>query len=299
MWNICHAGRVFPRYDTIWQNLLTRITSFLLLTRVTTKVTVGFRVARVGCPWYPLLTGFCVTVQQSLVVTKHTGIYKNRGNGPIHKTYLFWPTYVEFEYFVIYWIENLFNKNEQDRPFIPCLRHNSCRKRVCRMLFPHGCFDVSYTSWNKSKNPGLCRNCTFPNSMHHQNLETTWPVASCFPDHDDAHHLEMCDLGMGSCYIANNIHDLLKILKHMVLPMVYDFSSHEYDINYNFCGWRKCHHVTILDMTIQTLQFHVQYILFQHRHCFHNNNLLSCWVNSSYGINKCSNITRAAQVMLS
>ncbi len=88
--------------------------------------------------------------------------------------------------------------------FIPWPRHNSCRKGVCRKArFLHGCFDVTYRSWDKSMNLCLWRNCTFPNKVHHQNLKSTQPVASCFPGPDDAPQ-EMCDFhtGMGSCYTS-------------------------------------------------------------------------------------------------
>ena len=82
-------------------------------------------------------------------------------------------------------------------------KHNSCRKRVCRNVrFLNGYLSVSYRSWDKSKNPGLCRYCIFPHSVHHQNLGNTQPVASCFPGPGDAPHWEMCNfcIGMGSCY---------------------------------------------------------------------------------------------------
>ena len=36
----------------------------------------------------------------------------------------------------------------------------------------------------KARKPCLCRNHTFSNSVHHQNLESTQTVASCFPDPD-------------------------------------------------------------------------------------------------------------------
>ena len=43
--------------------------------------------------------------------------------------------------------------------FIP--KHNSCRKWVCRNVqLLHGCLDVSYRSWDKSKNACPCRNRT-------------------------------------------------------------------------------------------------------------------------------------------
>ena len=87
---------------------------------------------------------------------------------------------------------------------IPRPRHNSCRKGVCRNAsFPNGCLHVSYGSWDKSKNTCPCENCTFPNSVHRQNLESTRSVAFCFPGHDDAPHWEICNshMCMGSCYI--------------------------------------------------------------------------------------------------
>ena len=91
---------------------------------------------------------------------------------------------------------------------IPRPRHNSCRKRVCEnMRFPHDCLDVSCRlncrPWKKSKSPCPCRNCTFPKSLYHHRLESTWPVALCFPGPDDAPHQGMCDfhMCMGFCYI--------------------------------------------------------------------------------------------------
>ncbi len=84
--------------------------------------------------------------------------------------------------------------------FISWPRHNSCRKGVCRNVqFPHGCLDVSYRSRDESKNPCPCRNCTFPNSVHHQNLESTGPATLCFQGPDDALNWEMCNFRMGPC----------------------------------------------------------------------------------------------------
>ena len=61
---------------------------------------------------------------------------------------------------------------------IPWPRHNSCRKEVCgNVWLPHGCLDVSYRSWDKSKNPYLCINCTFPNLVHHHLEGTVWGLA--------------------------------------------------------------------------------------------------------------------------
>ena len=45
--------------------------------------------------------------------------------------------------------------------FIPWPRPNSCRKGVCRNArFLHGCFDVSYRSWNASSDPGKHSACS-------------------------------------------------------------------------------------------------------------------------------------------
>ena len=88
--------------------------------------------------------------------------------------------------------------------FIPWRRQNSYGKGVCgNVWFLHGCPDVSYRSWNENKNPCPYRNHTFPNSAHHQNLESSQPAALCFPGPDDASRWEMCDfrMGMGSYYI--------------------------------------------------------------------------------------------------
>ena len=97
--------------------------------------------------------------------------------------------------------------------FIPWPRHNLCCKGVYwNACFLHGCLDVCYRSWDKSKNPCPCRNHTFP--MHHWNLESTWPAASCFPGPDNALQWEMCNFctGMVSCwtvcYILHHWHDL-------------------------------------------------------------------------------------------
>ena len=88
--------------------------------------------------------------------------------------------------------------------FIPWPRHNSCRKGVCgNAWFPHNCLAVFYRSGHKIMNPCLCRNRTCPNLVHHQNLESTRPMALCFPGPDDAPHCKMCDfrMGMSSSYI--------------------------------------------------------------------------------------------------
>ena len=88
---------------------------------------------------------------------------------------------------------------------IPWPRHNSSRRGLCRNArFLHGCFEFSYRLTDKSKNPCPCSNHTFPNSVHHQNLESSQPAASCFPTPDDARRWEICNLcmGTGSCYIV-------------------------------------------------------------------------------------------------
>ena len=72
-------------------------------------------------------------------------------------------------------------------PFYPMAKTQFVQKRVCRnMPFPQGSIDVSYRSWDKSKIPRPSRNCTFPNLVHHHNLERTPCVSTCFPGPDDA-----------------------------------------------------------------------------------------------------------------
>ncbi len=45
------------------------------------------------------------------------------------------------------------------------------QKRVCgNAQFLHGCFDVSYRSWDYSKNPCTCGNRTLPKQVHHRGL---------------------------------------------------------------------------------------------------------------------------------
>ena len=92
--------------------------------------------------------------------------------------------------------------------FIPRPRHNSCRKEVCRNAWFRMAASMFYRSWDRSKNPCPCRNRTFPNSVHHQNLDSIQPVVSCFPGLDDAASWEMCDfpIGMGSCYMLKCTH---------------------------------------------------------------------------------------------
>ena len=75
----------------------------------------------------------------------------------------------------------------QKKTFIPWPRHDSYRKGVCENVqFPHCCLDVSYRSWDESKNTCPCRNHRFPNLVHYQILESTRPAVSCFSGPDDA-----------------------------------------------------------------------------------------------------------------
>ena len=62
-------------------------------------------------------------------------------------------------------------KSLQVVSFIPRPRHNSCRNGMCgNVWFLHGYLDISYVSWDKSKNLCPCGNCTFPSEVHHRNL---------------------------------------------------------------------------------------------------------------------------------
>ena len=101
---------------------------------------------------------------------------------------------------------------------IPWPRHNLCRKGACgNVWFLHGCFDVFHRSWDKGRNPCLCRNHTFPNLVHHQNLESIRPVALCFPAPiDDAPCWEMCDFrtGMGSCCMISMPDTPVALISH-------------------------------------------------------------------------------------
>ena len=52
-----------------------------------------------------------------------------------------------------------------------------------------------------SKNPCPCRNHKFPNWVYHQNMESTWPAASCFP----ALMMDLigkCEISKWSCVLA-------------------------------------------------------------------------------------------------
>ena len=67
-----------------------------------------------------------------------------------------------------------------EKALYPVTKTQLMQKRgVQKCMIPHGCLDVSYRSWHKSKNPCLCGNHTFPYLEHHQNLEALglWPHA--------------------------------------------------------------------------------------------------------------------------
>ena len=86
-------------------------------------------------------------------------------------------------------------------------KNNPYRNGVCENVWIlHGCLDVSYRSWDKTKNPWRCWNCTFPNSVHHQNHAVTWPVTSCLPGPDDAPQWETCNFHMGVGFCYNLVH---------------------------------------------------------------------------------------------
>ena len=82
-------------------------------------------------------------------------------------------------------------------PLVLSHDQGTCRKGVCgKVQFLHGCLDVSYTSWDRSKNSCLCGNCTFLKEVPHQNLESTQSAASCFP-RPNVHWKDM-----GSCLFS-------------------------------------------------------------------------------------------------
>ena len=71
----------------------------------------------------------------------------------------------------------------------------------------------------------LCDLCMIA-LVHHQNLESTWRVASCFPSPDDAPRWEMGDfhMGMGSC--AGPCHNLVTYLdKSCIAALVRNHSN--------------------------------------------------------------------------
>ncbi len=93
--------------------------------------------------------------------------------------------------------------------FYPMTKTQFMQKRgVGKSMIFAGCLNDSYWSWDKSKIPCLSGNCTCPNSVHHQNQESTQQASSCFPGPDDAPHWEMCDssMGMDCCYIPTTYH---------------------------------------------------------------------------------------------
>ena len=91
----------------------------------------------------------------------------------------------------------------KDMTFYPMTKTQFMQKRVWEMWDFHvAALDVSYKSWDESKNPCPWGNRLFLNSVNHQNLKSTRPVASCFSGPDDAPHCEIFDFHMdiGSCY---------------------------------------------------------------------------------------------------
>ena len=106
---------------------------------------------------------------------------------------------------------------------IPWPRHNSCRRGVCgNAQFPQTVLMFLTGHGIEARNSYPCRNHTFPNSVYHQNLESTQPAAPCFPGPDDAPCWEMCDFrtcmvscfilsaseSFGNKYVMNNLGDL-------------------------------------------------------------------------------------------
>ena len=73
---------------------------------------------------------------------------------------------------------------------------------------------LNYRSWNESKYPCPCGNCTFANLVHHQSLESTWPVASGFLHPDDTPQLEMCDFYLGMVLAIFN-HEVNVTVDHL------------------------------------------------------------------------------------
>ena len=64
------------------------------------------------------------------------------------------------------------------RHILPWSRHISRRKLMCGdVQFTHGCLDVYYRSWDKRKNPCLCRNLHFPTQW----TIRTWKALGLWP----------------------------------------------------------------------------------------------------------------------
>ena len=74
--------------------------------------------------------------------------------------------------------------------------------RDAQFMQTHGCFDLSFSLWDKGKSQCPWRNHPFSNSVRQQNMKSTRSTALCLPGSDDAPHWEMCDfcICMGSCY---------------------------------------------------------------------------------------------------
>ena len=58
---------------------------------------------------------------------------------------------------------------------------------------------IDHTMWRYSKNPCLCRNCTFPKEVHNMGLGSMRLKALCFAGSDDAPSWEMCNFHMVMC----------------------------------------------------------------------------------------------------
>ena len=86
--------------------------------------------------------------------------------------------------------------------FIPWPRHISCRNgcvEMCNFCTAALMFLIGHGV--KARNSCPCWNHTFPNSGHHQGLESTRPAALCFPGPDDAPICAHC----GELYVRTNV----------------------------------------------------------------------------------------------
>ena len=137
-------------------------------------------------------------------------------------------------FYIVEWYKEWYNTHHQQTTRqTQVLSHDQdtihAKKGVCgNVWFPHGCLDVSYRSWDKSKNPCLCGTHTFPSSVHHQNLKSTQTAASYFPRPDDAPRWEMWDFhtGMGSCYMISQGHQDMNALISMIFAALTPGSLH-------------------------------------------------------------------------
>ena len=103
---------------------------------------------------------------------------------------------------------------------IPWPRHNSRRKGMCgNVQFPQGCLDVSYKSWDKSKNPCRCTIHTFLYSVHHHGLESNQPAASCLM----VHLVGKCEISTWAWFLAIIFHVIPQrknpyLLRNHIIP---------------------------------------------------------------------------------